>query len=156
MALSLVPIEAGATNTNEKNKTIQNNCFYLQAEKYSYSYFYNFTSSFAKYDMCRTSVSVCWLLLCCQRLSVVSVGGRCPVGVRCPVFVGRLWPYHRGEDPLISWGIPNPHSFPPHGNFVGMYVGIGSIQYQRMVSCVTAEYTLCVGEVPPSYMLHTN
>jgi curved DNA-binding protein CbpA len=29
MALSLVPIEAGATNINEKNKTIQNNCFYL-------------------------------------------------------------------------------------------------------------------------------
>lgn len=29
MALNLVPIEAGATNVNEKNKTIQNNCFYL-------------------------------------------------------------------------------------------------------------------------------
>ena len=29
MALSLVPIEAGATNINEKKKTIHNNCFYL-------------------------------------------------------------------------------------------------------------------------------
>lgn len=29
MALSLVPIEAGATNINEKNKTINNSCFYL-------------------------------------------------------------------------------------------------------------------------------
>jgi hypothetical protein len=29
MALNLVPIEAGAANINEENKTIQNNCFYL-------------------------------------------------------------------------------------------------------------------------------
>ena len=29
MAMNLVPIEAGAVNINEKNETIQNNCFYL-------------------------------------------------------------------------------------------------------------------------------
>jgi hypothetical protein len=31
MALSLVPIEADTTNTNEKNKTILNDCFYLSS-----------------------------------------------------------------------------------------------------------------------------
>ena len=46
----------------------------------------------------------------------------------------------------------DPHSF-THVNFVGMYVGIGSIQYQRVVSCVTAEDTLGVGEVPPCFAL---
>jgi hypothetical protein len=38
-----------------------------------------------------------------------------------------------------------------------MYIGIGSIQYQRVVSCVTAEDTLGVGEeVPPASMLYTS
>jgi hypothetical protein len=48
--------------------------------------------------------------------------------------------------------VGDPHSF-THVNFVGIYVGIGSIQYQRVVSCVTAEDTLCVGEVPPCFVL---
>jgi hypothetical protein len=41
--------------------------------------------------------------------------------------------------------VGDPNSF-THVNFVGMYVGIGSIQYQRVVSCVSAEDTLGVGE----------
>jgi hypothetical protein len=41
--------------------------------------------------------------------------------------------------------VRDPHSF-PHINFVGMYIGIGRIQYQRVVSCVTAEDTLGVGD----------
>jgi hypothetical protein len=48
--------------------------------------------------------------------------------------------------------VGDPHSF-THVNFVGIYVGIGSIQYQRVVSCVTAEDTLGVGEVPPCFTL---
>jgi hypothetical protein len=48
--------------------------------------------------------------------------------------------------------VGDPHSF-THVNFVGMYVGIGSIQYQRVVSCVTAEDTLCVGEEAKSSII---
>jgi hypothetical protein len=62
--------------------------------------------------------------------------------------VGRLWPIG-GKTPLFRG---DPHSF-THVNFVGMYVGIGSIQYQRVVSCVNAEDTLGVGEVPPCFAL---
>jgi hypothetical protein len=46
----------------------------------------------------------------------------------------------------------DPHTF-AHAIIVGVYVGIGRIQYQRVVSCVTAEDTVCVGDVSPCFAL---
>jgi hypothetical protein len=48
--------------------------------------------------------------------------------------------------------VGDSHTF-AHAIIVGVYVGIGRIQYQRVVSCVTAEDTLGVGDVSPCFAL---